>query len=266
MTHGDAAKQPAWQEQDSAHFIDVGSIYTPRRQEIAEAFCDLLPAEDHESFTGVELGTGSGWLCEAILQRYPNATMIGLDGSEAMLQETQRRLEPFAGRYELKPFRLEAQEWIGALPANLRCAVSSLAIHHLDGPGKAALFRGLHATLAPGGALLICDLVEPANRWGQRHYSRAWNADVDWQSHDTFGNDTVFRQFIDDRWNMYEFPEDDDFDKPSTTVEQLRWLDEAGFQGTDVFWARAGHVLLGGYKQDRHQTPGRSQKEPDHDR
>ena len=33
-------------------------------------------------------------------------------------------------------------------------------IHHLNGPGKAALFRELHATLAPGGALSICDLAE----------------------------------------------------------------------------------------------------------
>jgi hypothetical protein len=33
-------------------------------------------------------------------------------------------------------------------------------IHHLNGPGKAAPFRELHATLAPDGELSICDLAE----------------------------------------------------------------------------------------------------------
>jgi hypothetical protein len=25
-------------------------------------------------------------------------------------------------------------------------------------------------------------------------------------------------------------------------------MEEAGFEGVDVFWARAGHALLGGYR------------------
>jgi hypothetical protein len=37
-------------------------------------------------------------------------------------------------------------------------------------------------------------------------------------------------------------------DKPSTLPEQLRWMEEAGFEEVDVFWARAGHALLGGYR------------------
>jgi len=42
---------------------------------------------------------------------------------------------------------------VAALPDGLRRAVSSLMIHHLDGPGKAAVFRDLHAKLVPGRVL-----------------------------------------------------------------------------------------------------------------
>jgi tRNA (cmo5U34)-methyltransferase len=49
-----------------------------------------------------------------------------------------------------------------------------------------------------------------------------------------------------ERWNIYDHP--DPMDKPSTLPEQLRWLEEASFEGSDAFWARAGHALLGGYK------------------
>jgi SAM-dependent methyltransferase len=240
---------PAWSEDESARFIETGRIYTPRRDEIADAFCDLIPANAGDAFAGVELGTGVGWLTEAILARYPNARMIGLDGSDTMLAETRRRLAPFAGRFELARFRLEDRNWRDTLPDGLRCVVSSLVIHHLDGPGKAALFRDLHAKLAPGGALLICDLVLAASDWGKRHYARAWDADVARQSRELGGDDAAFLKFLADKWNMYAFPPpEDDIDHPSTTVDQLRWLADAGFEGVDVFWARAGHALFGGYR------------------
>lgn len=240
-----------WEESDSTRFVDLGRIYTPRRDEVASAFCDLVPATVDDAFTAVEIGTGEGWLCEAILRRYPNASMIGLDGSETMLEATAQRLAPFAGRYRLESFRLGDASWLASLPNGLRAAVSSLVVHHLDGPGKAELFRALFARLAPGGALLVFDLVELADERSRRHLARAWNAEAERQSREIGGNDGAYRQFVDDRWNMYEFPVDnDDIDRPSTTVEQLMWLDEAGFVDLDVFWARAGHVLFGGYKPE----------------
>jgi SAM-dependent methyltransferase len=240
---------PIWEESDSARFIDLGRIYTPRRDELRDAFLDLIPAKTDEAFTGVELGTGQGWLTEAILRRYPNARMIGLDGSETMLRATAETLSPYPGRYELRPFRLEEGDWLPALPDGLRCVVSSLVIHHLHGPQKAALFRDLFAKLAPGGALLIADVVEPTSVWGRRHMANAWNTDVEFQSVEYGGDRRAFDQFVADKWNLYEFPVDeDDIDHPSTLPEQFGWMVEAGFEGVDAFWVRAGHALFGGYK------------------
>jgi tRNA (cmo5U34)-methyltransferase len=239
----------AWQESDSAHFIDLGRIYTPRRDEIRDAFLDLIPAEPDEAFTGVEIGTGQGWLTEAILRRFRNARMIGLDGSETMLRATEAILAPYPGRFELRLFRLEASDWVEALPGGLRCIVSSLVIHHLHGPEKAALFRALDGKLAPGGALLIADLVDPTSPWARRHMANAWNAEVEYQSVEYGGDRKAFDQFVSDKWNLYEFPaEDDDIDFPSTLSEQLGWLVDAGFVGVDAFWIRAGHALFGGYR------------------
>jgi tRNA (cmo5U34)-methyltransferase len=238
-----------WTEETSKHFIDVGRIYTPRRDEIAQAFVDLVPANEDEAFTGVELGTGQGWLTTAILERYPNATMIGLDGSEAMLAATAESTAKFGGRFEGRLFRLEDPDWIDELPDDLRCVVSSLVIHHLDGPGKQGLFRALFGKLAPGGALLINDVMEAASDRSRRHWARAWNEDVQRQSFALGGDGSAYEQFVADKWNFYEYPDpDDEIDHPSTVIEQLDWLREAGFTGVDVWWARAGHVLFGGYR------------------
>ncbi|MEA2510991.1 MAG: tRNA (cmo5U34)-methyltransferase [Thermomicrobiales bacterium] len=246
---GDQHTTGRWQESDSTHFIDLGRIYTPRRDELRDAFLDLIPAETDEDFVGVEIGTGQGWLTAAILKHYPRARMIGLDGSETMLLATEAMLAPYPGRFELRSFRLEDPGWIEALPAGQRCIVSSLVIHHLRGPEKAVLFRALYGRLAPGGALLIADVMEPTSSWARRHMAHAWNSEVEYQSIEYGGDRRAYDQFVADRWNLYQFPGDeDDIDFPSTLPEQLSWLMEAGFESVDAFWIRAGHALFGGYK------------------
>ena len=243
------APQPMWNEEESERFITLGRVYTPRRDEILATFLDLIPAAPDEPFTGAELGTGAGWLTEGILRRFPNARMIGLDGSEAMRQTTARLLAPYGDRFEVRPFRLEEPAWLEQLPNGLRAIVSSLVIHHLRGPEKRELFRELRAKLEPGGALLICDVVLAANEQGRHALANAWDTEVERQSLAIVGDRSAWDAFQADRWNMYAYPTgEDDIDRPSTLVEQLGWLDEAGFIGIDAWWVRAGHALFGGFK------------------
>ncbi|HEX6800269.1 MAG TPA: class I SAM-dependent methyltransferase [Ktedonobacterales bacterium] len=252
----------AWNEVDSAHFIEVGRIHIPNRDEIQQTILDLIPTERDEPagvhrtaeavgvhrtpLLAVELGVGAGWLSAAILERFPTARVIGLDGSPAMLRETQARLAPFAGRFELRPFRLEAPEWLEAIAGDVRCFVSSLVIHHLDGAGKRALYRDLYAHLAPGGAVLIADLVAPRSEWERRYMASQWDAEVKRQSLEMTGSLATYQQFVDDHANIFHHP--DPMDLPSSVPDHLQWLAEAGFVGANVFWERAGHAIYGGYK------------------
>ena len=41
--------------------------------------------------------------------------------------------------------------------------VSALAVHHVEGEGKADLFRRIVRVLAPGGRFVLADVVEPVN-------------------------------------------------------------------------------------------------------
>lgn len=245
----EAPAEEYWGESASAAFLDYGAIYTPERERIARAFLDLIPAERDEAFVAVDIGTGQGWLSAAILRAFPAARAIALDGSPAMLDAARRLLAPFAGRVELHPFRLEDPAWPDALPGGIRCFVSCLVLHHLDGPQKRALYTRLHERLEPGGALLIADVIAPASAHGVRHAARAWDAAVERQSLAIAGDLGAYRKFVEEGWNLYRHP--DPIDKPSPLPDQLRWLDEAGFAGVDVFWMQAGHALFGGYKPAR---------------
>jgi tRNA (cmo5U34)-methyltransferase len=103
----------------------------------------------------LELGTGTGETARRMLARHPRAPLVGIDASEAMLEQARAALPP--ARADLRLGRLEDPLPEG--PFDLVVAV--LVVHHLDGPGKADLFARVAAVLVPGGRFVLGDLVIP---------------------------------------------------------------------------------------------------------
>jgi tRNA (cmo5U34)-methyltransferase len=140
--------------------------------------------------TVLDLGTGTGETLLRVLGEHPAAGAIGVDENDDMLAVARTRLE---GRQ----VDLRIADLLDPLPAGpFDLVTSALAIHHLDGPGKAELFRRIAAALRPGGRFVLGDLV--------------------------LGEDE-------------EEPSSEDHDKPSLLADQLRWLAEAGLSPT-VLW------------------------------
>lgn len=249
MGTGQPSPTGGWQEDDSATFIDVGRVMIPRRDEIERTIVALIPGPTDVAFTFVDVAGGAGWLSKALLDRYPLARALLLDGSPAMLAEAARNLADCAGRVELCQFQLADERWIGELPGPIRCVVSSLAIHHLDDAGKRDLYRQLLPALEPGGALLIADIIQPASDLATRLAARAWDAEVRQQSLELTGSLDAWKLFDGDDWNIFDHP--DPIDTPSTIADQLDWLREAGYVGADVFWTRAGHAVLGAFRPEQ---------------
>jgi tRNA (cmo5U34)-methyltransferase len=112
-----------------------------------------VATEGVEARRVLELGTGTGETALRVLAHHPGAAWIGVDASAAMLARARERL-PDA---DLRVGRLE-----DALPSGpFDLVVSSLAVHHLDAPGKRDLFRRVAAVLAPHGRFVLADLVVP---------------------------------------------------------------------------------------------------------
>jgi tRNA (cmo5U34)-methyltransferase len=206
----------------------------------------LLPAEAGERFSAVDLACGGGSLSEAVLRRFPECRVLALDGSPVMLRHAEARLRPYADRVEFALFDLRGREWLDRIPDDVRCVLSSLAIHHLDDEEKRRLFHDLADRLPAGGALLILDLVNPVNELAWAAYGDAWDAIVRRQSLEETGGLGAYTYFS-EHWNHYRGP-DLESDRPSGLYEQLRWLEDAGFSQMDCFWLRAGHALYGGYR------------------
>jgi tRNA (cmo5U34)-methyltransferase len=237
-----------WSEQNSATFIDLAELFVPARAEQIATLLDLIPARPDEDFTLVELASGAGTLAQAILERFPRCHYIALDGSQMMRAHMRQRLNAFQDRLDIRPFELAEQDWHKTLPESLRCVVSSLSVHHLSDAGKRQLFRNIFARLAPGGALLIADIIKPANQQIANLFARQYNEIVRQQSLAIRGDLSGYEQFEKEQWNYFTYGDSAGYDQPSLLHDQLRWLLEVRFSLVDCFWIRAGHAIYGGYK------------------
>ena len=257
MSTGEQAegRKESWDETDSREFLDVGRFFVPDREEQIEALCAQVPPPPPGA-TIVELCCGEGLLSAALLARCSGCHVLAFDGSPAMLEAARRSVnaahiadiagvEP--GRFEARLFDLAGRSW-RRFPFPVHALLSSLAVHHLDGAGKRELYADLARALAPGGALVLADLVEPATAEARAHAAASWNESVRRRSLDLAGHLGPFETFRALRWNLYDDPEEDPADHPSPLFDQLRWLAEAGLTAVDVYWMKAGHAVFGGRK------------------
>lgn len=160
----------------------------PRLQaEVASAAVQRRPE------TILDLGIGSGLTAQHVLDALPGASLLGIDDSAEMLAAAEDLLAPETTT--LRQGRLEDPLPTG--PFDL--VMSTLAVHHLDGPGKADLFTRIAGVLEDGGRFVLADLVVPTDP-----------ADV-------------------------VTPIDGVEDTPSSLTEQLTWLERAGLR-TRVHW------------------------------
>ena len=233
-----------WSEADSALFLDFGRFYVPERERQRTLVASLVPRLSGARLV-VDLCCGEGLLSEAVLGAQPEAVVVGLDGSPAMRAAAERRLAAQGARFVTASCDLHALELPSGEP--LRAIVSSLALHHVPHAKKPALYRRLHDALAPGGALLIADLVCPPTAAGREAAAAEWDESVRRADLAAGTGGAVFARFEADRWNWFRYP--DEVDHPAPLASELEWLREAGFVDLDVPWAGCGHAVYCGFRR-----------------
>jgi ArsR family transcriptional regulator len=113
-----------------------------------------------------DLGCGTGPVAEALAPMVRK--VIAVDASEAMLNASRARLEPF-GNVELHCAELEA---LPLEERRLDAATLVLVLHHLPDPAK--VISEVARVLKPGGRLLIVDMLPHERAEYRQQMGHVW--------------------------------------------------------------------------------------------
>ena len=192
------ANRPGYQFHfDPASYLETIRAEVPAYDELQDAVAEA--SVDIHAERVLELGVGRGETSRRVLDRHRDAELVGIDESAEMLAAASAEV----GVADLRLSRLQ-----DPLPeGNFDLVVSALAVHHLDGAGKADLFVRVADRLRPGGRFVLGDVVVP-----------------------DIPTDVVT-------------PIDGVYDEPSTVDDQLRWLAASGLHA-EVVWARQDLAVI----------------------
>jgi tRNA (cmo5U34)-methyltransferase len=173
--------------------------YDELQQQVARATAELTPRSI------LDLGVGAGETAQRVLGMHPEASLVGIDSSAEMLGEASRTLPS-------NRVKLLRQDLAAPLPdRSFDLVISALAIHHLQGEGKATLFQAIAERLVPGGRFVMGDVIIPEEPW-----------------------DALIEN-------------EPGYDFPSTIDDLLVWIGTAGL-ATEVVWSRQDLAVLTGEK------------------
>ena len=199
----------------------------------------------------VDLCCGEGLLSRALLERFPQARVLGhgplaRDAGARARQPARSTARPLHGT----AVRSRGHRSWRSFPEPVRAFVSSLAIHHLDGEGKRSSSATSRRRWRRAGAVVIADLVEPATPGRPRPRRAGLGRGRAPPLPRARRRPRPVREVRPPSdWNLYADPEPDPIDQPSPLLDQLRWLEEAGLVGVDVYWLKAGHAVFGGHRR-----------------
>jgi tRNA (cmo5U34)-methyltransferase len=195
----------------------------------------LLPFDERDAFTFLDLGAGTGAAARRILELYPRSTAILTDFSSQMMDEGEREMRAFGGRFTYVEFDMSTSSWPAVIPATVDAVVTSMCVHHLPDHRKQGLFAEIFERLAPGGWYVNYDPVTSADPVVEATWERV-NDRVDpdaayKRTHRTPAEQSHFENHV-----RYVIP----------LERQLDYLRSAGFQAIDVYWKHLENVIYGG--------------------
>ncbi len=150
---------------DVKTLFDQGAMqYDLHRRKVIPCFDDFyktaveqIPFGPEESFSFLDLGTGTGLLTALIFNAFPRARASVVDVSEKMLAKARQR---FAGNRDVAFFAMDYANT--PLPGIHDLVVSAMSIHHLSHEGKAHLMEKIYQALNPGGLFIHAELARGA--------------------------------------------------------------------------------------------------------
>ncbi|HYB31755.1 MAG TPA: class I SAM-dependent methyltransferase [Solirubrobacteraceae bacterium] len=145
-----------WKEPGfAAQWDTLADQVNPVRREQLDLLLALLRA--HNPATVLDVGVGSGLVAEMVLDTLPEARVIGVDASPAMLALAGDRLSRFSGRARLVEADLEDVVLAECLDGPVEAAISVQTLHNLEPGAHRRALASIGDAVAPGALFVNAD-------------------------------------------------------------------------------------------------------------
>ena len=203
----------------------------PYYEQMITALIDSVQFEPFAAIRIIDLGCGTGTVAKRLGDKFPNSTIVCLDIASKMIEIAKYKMsgrkntEFIVGDFS----KIEFKEPFDVV-------VSSLALHHIQtDEEKKEFYTKIYKVLTNSGQFLNADVVLASTDYLQNINMNRW---IDYM------NKSVPMEEIQQRW----LPAHKTEDRPSILMEQLKWLDEIGFENVDVIWKYYNFSVYGGVK------------------
>lgn len=234
----------AWKSREHVDaWISGLRMELPFAKETLSLMAQLIESSGRDVKKCLDLGAGDGVIAELVLRSFPDSEAVLVDFSDAMVEEASARLDVYGDRVKLITADLSDSAWVSALPTDrdYDAVLSACCIHHLEHERKRELYCEVFELLGPGGFFINHDCVTVCKDSTRELFEKRFV--------DEILRFEEQRQSGKSREEVEQFVHhDDEEDKPSPLDDQIRWLDEIGFEGVEVYFKWLEVVLFGGSK------------------
>ena len=219
-------------------------VWHPNRKIMASIVCEILPFDKSDNIQVLDLGVGTGYLSQKIIEGFPNASIVAIDAAEMMLDKAKLRLKGQLGQVTFKTLTFQelSNEEIGL--SGIDTVVSAFALHHLLREEKLRLFQYIHSILKPDGWFINCDIFNATDPAIEALFRRLLYKGTQERTlslkHQEKSLDYIATE--------YTSKEKRDGDNPLSITEETQLLTEAGFRMVDCFWKEYREAVYGGTK------------------
>ena len=219
-------------------------VMHPNRHKMVAIALEILPFDPAAPITALDLGTGTGFFTAKFLERFPQASVISVDGSNSMVDLARTRLGTLVAKVDFRIGDFRQLQSLIPESSHGEVVFSSYALHHLNRGEKRDVISQALRFLKPGGWLINADIVSNESKVIEERVQQVRVDGIVRRGHaldSRFRDAESVRQFLDQL-------EATDGDQPLTLAEDLEVFREAGFIHRSVLWSEYREVVIGGRK------------------
>lgn len=219
-------------------------IWHPNRKQMASIACEILPFDKSEKIRVLDLGVGTGYLSQKIIEMYPNVSIVAIDAAEMMTDKAKIRLKDNLEQITFKTATFQELSNKEKNLSGIDAVVSAFALHHLLREEKLKLFQYVHSILKPDGWFINCDIFNATDPAIEALFRRLLYKGTQDRTLSLKHQEKPLDYIA----SEYTSKEKRDGDNPLSITEETQLLAEAGFRMVDCFWKEYREAVYGGTK------------------